>query len=599
MSSRLRISEQLIDEADRLLERIEAAGPLNSHSELIGCLNEVEGLLGARKTSLSLLDGTSVVSLAGESSEAIETLSTDPSGEQTVHRIEQTTSTSLIVARGIGINSRLILEAVFDSPDQCADIDDLFIAIADAFAAVVKSQRLEQLDRIVENHRRLNSFCVLLHATRDARLLASQIATDAAAVIGVDRVTVGRRRSGRTAVLAVTGVADINQRANETRFLQTISEGAESADGANWRSSGQLATDLNCTEIAPSTTRNVRVVCDKQAKHEAVFVLECFDEPPTDSSLQDEVLAHASLALTNTWELNERGPVGFLRRIGQASRPLIVLSFLISLAAITLALTLIPVKFEIPCRGHLRPVEQQFVHAPSHGTITFASPNESTVHAGDPLITIHNAQLELEESRIRGEIRTAEARLKSLQADRGESVSRALTSETEVRAQIEGLKQQLEILQRELQVLKVTAQFGGTVYLNDLTHELVGTTVQPGQPLMQLANTNGEWTVQLRIPDKVIRHVLEAEEKDLPVRLMLRTDPSVVFDGQTSSIGTAADIDVRNELSVSASATFQLPSQIDLRPGSEVLAKIDCGSRSLGFVLFRDLIEFVESRILF
>ena len=37
----------------------------------------------------------------------------------------------------------------------------------------------------------------------------------------------------------------------------------------------------------------------------------------------------------------------------------------------------------------------------------------------------------------------------------------------------------------------------------------------------------------------------------------------------------------------------------DPRPGATVIAKIDCGRRSLGYVWFRELIEFVESKILF
>ena len=72
MSSRLRISEQLIDDVDRLLGRIEAVAPLNSRQELVDCLNEVEGLLGARKTSLSIQDGTSVVGLAAKDAKARE-----------------------------------------------------------------------------------------------------------------------------------------------------------------------------------------------------------------------------------------------------------------------------------------------------------------------------------------------------------------------------------------------------------------------------------------------------------------------------------------------------------------------------------------------
>jgi len=35
------------------------------------------------------------------------------------------------------------------------------------------------------------------------------------------------------------------------------------------------------------------------------------------------------------------------------------------------------------------------------------------------------------------------------------------------------------------------------------------------------------------------------------------------------------------------------------RTGSGVSAKIDCGKRSLGYVWFHDVIEFIQSKILF
>ena len=169
-------------------------------------------------------------------------------------------------------------------------------------------------------------------------------------------------------------------------------------------------------------------------------------------------------------------------------------------------------------------------------------------------------------------------------------------------AKIAGLSEQLEILKSEIQALTVTARFGGTVYANDLTRELVGTSVQPGQLLMHLVDADAAWKVRLQIPDKVARHVLQANQQnddELSVRMMLRTDPSVVFDGRLQSIGTAADIDVRNELSVAATVDFETDHSASLHPGSEVQAKIQCGKRALGFVLFRETIEFIQRRILF
>jgi hypothetical protein len=40
----------------------------------------------------------------------------------------------------------------------------------------------------------------------------------------------------------------------------------------------------------------------------------------------------------------------------------------------------------------------------------------------------------------------------------------------------------------------------------------------------------------------------------------------------------------------------QLP---DLRPGASVTARIDCGTRPIGYVWFHDVWEFVQTQVLF
>ena len=39
--------------------------------------------------------------------------------------------------------------------------------------------------------------------------------------------------------------------------------------------------------------------------------------------------------------------------------------------------------------------------------------------------------------------------------------------------------------------------------------------------------------------------------------------------------------------------------KLDITKGAEVSAKIDCGRRSLGYVWFHDVLEFIQTKILF
>jgi hypothetical protein len=61
----------------------------------------------------------------------------------------------------------------------------------------------------------------------------------------------------------------------------------------------------------------------------------------------------------------------------------------------------------------------------------------------------------------------------------------------------------------------------------------------------------------------------------------------------------AAETDEQNQATVLVTVRVD-PSRLPvLRPGATVVAKIDCGRRALGFVWFHDLIEFVQTRLLF
>ena len=61
----------------------------------------------------------------------------------------------------------------------------------------------------------------------------------------------------------------------------------------------------------------------------------------------------------------------------------------------------------------------------------------------------------------------------------------------------------------------------------------------------------------------------------------------------------ATDLDQEGELSTLAMVTLDPKEMPDLRPGSTVIAKIDCGRCSLGYVWLRELLEFLQPRVLF
>ena len=84
---------------------------------------------------------------------------------------------------------------------------------------------------------------------------------------------------------------------------------------------------------------------------------------------------------------------------------------------------------------------------------------------------------------------------------------------------------------------------------------------------------------------------------------ILATQPGVKHEGKVKEVHYSAEVlgekgnTVLVKVDIEGSADKALFA--DLRPGAEVKAKVYCGRRSIGYILFHDLWAFIESRILF
>ena len=148
---------------------------------------------------------------------------------------------------------------------------------------------------------------------------------------------------------------------------------------------------------------------------------------------------------------------------------------------------------------------------------------------------------------------------------------------------------------------------------------------------MKIADPNQAWELEIDVPEAKVGHVLrylqQIREKDpqaeLNVTFMLASHTGVKLEGSVIRIDTSAELagdkgnTVRmvvafdqNELmklaSDGESSAGGLPIAQDLtqlkrslKVNADVKAKIHCGRAAVGYVLFHDLWEFIQSRILF
>jgi len=193
-----------------------------------------------------------------------------------------------------------------------------------------------------------------------------------------------------------------------------------------------------------------------------------------------------------------------------------------------------------------------------------------------------------------------------------DSDSRLAGELLELREKKRSLLEQQELYRRKQRELDVRSPASGQVVTWDVRNLLMQRPVGRGDVLMRIANTEGPWQLEILMPDKRMGHVNKAwqeKQKDNPeegldVEFILATDPNTTYVGKVKDISLSAEVREDDEgntvlikVEISDDVKRQLPHP--LRPGTTVTAKVDCGYRPIGYVLFHDLFAFVQSKILF
>ena len=181
----------------------------------------------------------------------------------------------------------------------------------------------------------------------------------------------------------------------------------------------------------------------------------------------------------------------------------------------------------------------------------------------------------------------------------------------ELEKKVLSLLAQYELYQKQERDLEIRSPVTGQVVTWDVRNLLIERPVERGQGLMRIADTEGPWQLEILMPDDQIGHIEKARQEkkkddpngDLDVEFILATDPDTTHVGKVKEIHLSADVrgDEGNTVLIKVEISDEVKAQLPhpLRPGATVNAKIDCGYRSIGYVLFRPVIAFIQSKILF
>lgn len=176
--------------------------------------------------------------------------------------------------------------------------------------------------------------------------------------------------------------------------------------------------------------------------------------------------------------------------------------------------------------------------------------------------------------------------------------------------ELQSLDKKLKLYRDKEKGLLIRAPSEGLVMTWAVGDRLVGYPVRRGQFLMQVADLDGPWQLEVRMPEGQIEHILDSQRvlgEGPKVTYILETDPGTERTGQVTEIHRIAEVRgeegntvlIKVKLDDDLGAVKDARLLANRRSGAELTARVHCGRRCLGYVLFHDLIGFVQSRILF
>lgn len=483
----------------------------------------------------------------------------------------------------------------------------------------------------------LEQFNRLVYDSLDSREVAYILANEARRLIGCDRVSIALRSGPRFKIKAVSGQETVESRSNQVQRLGALATRVAAAGDAIWYQGelGKLPREIETPLQAYLDEAHCRLVVVEPLRRPVreaatptpverpevvgVMIVEQIEDTTPAEQIRERlavVTEHGSRALAKACEHEAVFLLPLWRALGH-SRVVVKARHLPKtalaagvLVAIGLALWLIPWRFSLEGRGTLEPVNRREIFASLDGSVEeiFVRMGQD-VAAGDRLLAMRNTDLEVQITDLIGQQTATQEQLVSIQRLKFDELpeeerTRLEGQRAELRQRAASLQKQLELLYDKRSRLQVTSPLAGQVATDWRSLEMLDhRPVQLGQALMTVVDPRGPWELEVRMPEDRMGHLVEAARRMAPqplqVTFHLATDPGVEHRGTIREIELAAEVRGDEGNTVLVRVDLDRDRLPQLRPGAEVRARVDCGRRSLGYVLFHQIYEWFQAQVLF
>jgi hypothetical protein len=346
------------------------------------------------------------------------------------------------------------------------------------------------------------------------------------------------------------------------------------------------------------------------------LVVEHFEPKLTPESLVDgvnQIAGHTAVALRNALDHDRVFLAPARRRIGRFFAETVRLRTLVWIAlltAVTATLIYVPWELRLEGRGAMRADHRRGVFAPEAGVVReVLVTHGDKVTAGQKLAVIENSELAVLLQRAREQLVTTEKTLEIRQSQIGERTLRAaekieLDGEIAQLAEKKAhLERQVALLENRMAPLTLTAPMDGVIGTWQPEKQLLNRPVTAGNLLLNVIDEAGPWTMELEVPEDEAGYILEAnrnkpEGTRLPVDYILATNPQRRYRGWLADVAPRTE-SINDQHVVLMTIVPDPADPPPLNDGAEVRGRIHCGERPVGYVMAREIIEFVYARILF
>lgn len=558
----------------------------------------------------------------------------------------------------------------------------------------LKSRDLRQFSDRQLLWTQLEEFTRLVHASLNPRETAYTIANEGRRLIECDRVSVAVRKGDRCVIEAVSGQDLFDKRSNTIRLLNRLATVVVAGGEPIWYTG-------DTSQMPPQIEDAVQEYVDEShSKTVAVLPLarpepeekerERPDEPverpePVGALIVEQiedarvpermrhrvevVRQHSAVALANAVEHESLFLMPVWRTLGKARWVVRARNLPKALTASVLAVLLVvaaavvPYDFTLRSEGTLEPQLKRDVYAGVDGTVDqILVEHGARVSAGQPMIVLRNHALQQRFIETEGQLLTAMENFRATEANlvmnrslAPEERGRLTAQLAELRERISSLRVEYAVLKQQLAELTVRSPIDGLVTTWDVRRLLENRFVRQGQRILEVADPDQDWELELHVPEDRMGHItraqnqryeqlrarlrqlalerLQAEVPGLPqedaaaeaerqvlqipdeelraslreltgedwddqldVSYVLATDPGTRHAGKVKQMHLYAEVhgEEGNTVRVKVAIDKSELRPEHLRQGAAVTAKIDCGKRSIGYVWLHDLIAWVR-----